>query len=291
MIELVINKKLWSPAGEMNLQIETTIEKGTFLTLYGKSGAGKTSILRIISGLMEADNGYIQVNQRSWYDSKKRINLSPQERKVGFLFQDYALFPNMSVKENLNYASTKNNDQENIDELTEIMELGELLNLKPQNLSGGQKQRIALARSLVQKPEILLLDEPLSALDNEMRIKLQPYILKLHKEFNLTTILVSHNTSEILKMSDRMIVLDEGKLVNDGYPSEVFSHKEVSGKFQFVGEVISIEKVDFIFIVSILIGQELVKVAADESEVHSLMPGDNVIVASKAFNPIIRKLS
>jgi len=112
----------------------------------------------------------------------------------------------------------------------------------------------------------------------------------LHKEYQLTTLLVSHDTSEIFKLSDKMIVLENGKIIREGSPSRVFSHKKVSGKFQFIGELIKIEKQDFIYILSILIGHDLVKVVADESEVDSLSPGDRLLVASKAFNPIIRKL-
>jgi molybdate transport system ATP-binding protein len=291
MIELSINKKLLSPSGEMALQLTVDIEKGNFVTLYGKSGAGKTSTFRIIAGLLEADEGRIVVNGETWLDTSLGIKLKPQKRKVGFLFQDYALFPNMTVKENLEFATGKSQDGKIIKELVEIMELGELQSRKPETLSGGQKQRVALARSLVQRPKVLLLDEPLSALDMEMRLKLQPYILQVHKDYGLTTILISHDTSEILKMSDLMIVIDEGQIIKQGTPAEVFTHKEVSGKFQFVGEVISMERQDFIFIVSVLIGNELVKVISNESEVESLEIGDKVLVASKAFNPIIKKIT
>ena len=290
MIELSIHKKLWSPLGKMPLQVKIDIEKGSFVTLYGKSGAGKTSTLRIIAGLLAADKGRIVVNGESWLDTEKGINLKPQKRKVGFLFQDYALFPNMSVKENLAFALGKYKDSKIIGELIEITELGELQGRKPETLSGGQKQRVALARSLVQRPEVLLLDEPLSALDLEMRLKLQPFILQVHRDYGLTTILISHDTSEILKMSDLMIVIDEGQIIKQGTPAEVFTHKEVSGKFQFVGEVISMERQDFIFIVSLLIGNELVKVISTDNEVESLKAGDKVLVASKAFNPIIKKI-
>ena len=291
MIELAIQKKLWSPDGEMTLNIEEQVEKGSFVTLYGKSGAGKTSALRIMAGLLKADQGRISVNGSIWMDSEKGISLKPQLRKVGFLFQDYALFPNMSVKGNLNFALNKGDDPRVVDELIDMMELGELENRKPETLSGGQKQRVALARALVHRPELLLLDEPLSALDIEMRLKIQPYILQVHRDYNLTTILVSHDTSEIIKMSDRMLVIDNGLITRKGTPAEVFSHHEVSGKFQFVGEVIQIEKQDFIYIISVLIGNELVKVVANESEVQDLTLGDKVLVASKAFNPIIKKIS
>ena len=290
MIELSLHKKLLSPSGEMHLQIECAIEKGSFITLYGKSGAGKTTILRILAGLMEPDNGKLKVNNTTWIDTNKKIHLQPQKRKVGFVFQDYALFPNMSVKENLLFALNKGDDKKIVSELIEIVELGELQNRKPETLSGGQKQRVALARALVQKPELLLLDEPLSALDNEIRQKLQQYIIQVHREFGLTTILVSHDISEILKMSSQVLEIEHGKIIKQGTPLEVFTNKEVSGKFQFTGEVIAIEKQDFIFIISILIGKDFVKVIADESEAKTLNIGDKVLVASKAFNPIIRKI-
>lgn len=290
MIDFSVHKILTSPSGDMQLKAEFHVKKNSLVTLYGKSGAGKTSILKMFAGLLNPKSGKIKVNDEVWFDSKKDINISPQKRKLGFVFQDYALFPNMTVKENLEFALIKNQNRKIIDELIDIIELGNLQNRKPKTLSGGQQQRVALARSLVQKPEILLLDEPLSALDNEMRIKLQDYILKVHKEYNLTTFLVSHDISEILKMSDNIIVMESGQITKQGSPSEIFDTGGFSGKFQFTGEVLSIEKHDFIFIVSILIGKDLVKVIADECEAESLKIGDKVLVASKAFNPVIKKL-
>jgi molybdate transport system ATP-binding protein len=290
MIKLSFHKKLWSPSGDMRLDIGLDLSPGTFISLYGESGAGKTSLLRIFAGLLAPDEGRIVVNEVTWLDTSMRINLPPQKRKIGFLFQDYALFPNMTVKENLLFALNKGQDKKTVEELIEIIELGELQHRMPETISGGQKQRVALARALVQKPKILLLDEPLSALDHAMRKKLQHHILQVHREYNLTTILVSHDISEILKMSDHMLVIENGKIIKQGKPAEVFTHKEVSGKFQFTGEIVGIQKQDFIFILTILIGNELVKVVADESEANKLSMGDKVLVASKAFNPIIRKI-
>lgn len=290
MIEISIKKKLKSASGEMLLEINCNIEKGNLITLYGKSGAGKTSTLRILAGLLAPDEGYISANNKIWLNTKKNINLRPQKRKVGFVFQDYALFPNMTVKENLLFALEKGQDKNIVQELIEIVELGELQNRKPETLSGGQRQRVALARALVQQPELLMLDEPLSALDHEMRIKLQGHILKVHQEYGLTTILISHDISEIIKMSDKIIVLENGKIIRQGNPAEIFSHHEVGGKFQFNGEVVSMKKQDFIFIITILIGKELVKIIADENEAHNLNIGDKVLVASKSFNPIIKKI-
>jgi molybdate transport system ATP-binding protein len=290
MIKLSFHKKLWSSAGDMTLGIDLDLDQESFITLYGESGAGKTSLLRIFAGLLTPEEGRIVVNGVTWLDTSRRIDLSPQKRKIGFLFQDYALFPNMNVKENLLFALNKGQDKKTVEELIEIIELGELQHRMPETISGGQKQRVALARALVQKPKILLLDEPLSALDHAMRIKLQHHILQVHREYKLTTILVSHDISEILKMSDHMLVIENGNIIRQGKPAEVFTHKEVSGKFQFTGEIVEIQKQDFIFIITILIGNDLVKVVADEAEGKSLNIGDKVLVASKAFNPIIRKI-
>lgn len=290
MIEISIQKKLKSASGEMLLNINSTIEKGSLVTLYGKSGAGKTTILRILAGLLNPDKGVIKVNGTTWLNTNEKVNLKPQKRKIGFVFQDYALFPNMTVKENLTFALDNGEDDKIINHLIDIIELGELQNRKPDTLSGGQKQRVALARALVQKPSILMLDEPLSALDSEIRFKLQQYILKVHKEYNLTTLLISHDISEIIRMSDKVLEIDQGKIIKQGKPNEVFNYKELNAKFQFSGTIIEIEKQDFLYILTIRIGKDLVKVVADESEGQQLVIGDNILVSAKAFNPVIHKI-
>jgi len=290
MIRFSLNKELKAPGGELLLKVDCEIATGSFISLYGASGVGKTSLLRILAGLLSPDKGHIEVNGRIWLDTDEGIDLKPQQRKIGFVFQDYALFPNMTVRENRFYALPKVNETEIADELMEVIELTELQNRKPDTLSGGQKQRVALARALVGRPEILMLDEPLSALDYAMRQKLQDHILEVHRKFNLTTILISHEISEIFRLSDKIYVLENGKVTREGTPLEIFSGKEVSGKFKFTGEVISIEKEDVIYVVSVLIGNDTVKVVADVSEIEQFKVGDKVLVASKAFNPLIEKI-
>lgn len=290
MITIHLQKELLAVNGKMQLDINLNIEQGEFIALYGNSGAGKTSILRMIAGLMEADEGEIIINEKKWYDSKKKINLKTQERKIGFLFQDYVLFPNMTVEENLLFALEKKQNRQIVSELIELMELGELRNRKPEKLSGGQQQRVALARALVRKPEILMLDEPLSALDTSMRSKLQDYILRVHQQYKLTTILVSHDVGEVIKMANRIFIIENGKVTKEGNPIDVFSSKKVSGKFQFSGEVINIQKEDVIYIVTILIGANIVKIVAEEAEANAMNIGNKVMVASKAFNPVLRIL-
>jgi len=290
MIAFKIQKKLQSAAGEMLLNLDFEIKENEFVTLYGASGSGKTTTLRLLSGLTEANEGFIKVKDAIWLDTKNKIQLPPQKRKIAYVFQDYALFPNMSVRENLSYALEKGQDKSIIEELLSLMELEQLQDQKPAQLSGGQKQRVALARALVQKPKILLLDEPLSAVDNEMRVKLQDYIIRVHRKYKLTTILVSHDIAEIYKMSDKVIVLENGKISKQGTPDAVFSSRLMSGKFQFVGEILKIEKENFIYIVVVLIGNNVVKIIAMEEEIKDLNIGNKVLIASKAFNPIITKI-
>lgn len=291
MIQLSLHKELRAANGELHLDVNLEIKEGQLITIYGNSGAGKTSILRMIAGLMEPDDGKISVKGKDWIDSAKRIYLKPQERKIGFVFQDYALFPNMTVKENLLYALDNGQDKQIVNELIEIIELEDLQNRKPETLSGGQKQRVSLARTLVRKPDLLLLDEPLSALDVEMRSKLQDYILKVHNQYNLTTILISHDIGEVIKMSDKTYVIEDGKITKQGKPIEIFTSKQLSGKFQFTGEILQIEREDVVYVITILIGANIVQILADESEASTMKIGDKVIVASKAFNPVIRKIN
>lgn len=290
MISIDIHKELEGSDGKLALKVQSDITTGSFVTLYGPSGSGKTSTLRMMAGLMKPDAGNISVNSKTWFNSGKRIDLPPQRRNIGYVFQDYALFPHLSVRENLEFALKNKKDKSVVDELIELTELGDLQRRKPNTLSGGQQQRVALARSLVQKPGVLLLDEPLAALDYKIRLKMQDYLLKLHREFKLTTILVSHDIGEISKLSDLVLVLENGQISNTGKPAEVFVGQQISGKFKFVGEVLQIEAQDVIYVVSVLIQNQVIKVIAQENEVQGIGVGSKVLIASKAFNPVIQKI-
>ena len=287
MIEISIEKKLIAPHGQMNLSVELNIQAGESLAIYGESGAGKTTVLRILAGLMMPEKGWIRSGEAIWLDTQKKTCLPPQHRSVGFVFQDYALFPNMTVLKNLQYALPKSSSSEIIDELLALTDLGGLADRKPATLSGGQRQRVALARALVRQPEILLLDEPLSALDRDMRRKLQNEIIKLQQRFGFTCILVSHDPAEIFKLAKRMIVLEQGKIIRAGGITDVFIGKKLSGKYKFEGEILQIQKDDVVYIVTVSIGHNIVKVIATDKEVHDLDIGDRVIVSSKAFNPVL----
>ena len=290
MISCEIEKTLRAPGGEMKLHLELEFKKGDLVTLYGESGAGKTSTLRMLAGLLTPDRGRIVVGGQTWFDSGSKINLKPQQRKLGFVFQDYALFPHMTVRENLEYGLKSREDKNIVSHLIELVSLEDLQDRRPVTLSGGQKQRVALARALVGKPELLLLDEPLSALDARIRARLQDAILALHREFGLTTLLISHDLGEIHKLSDHVVELEQGSVLRQGSPEQLFLQNRISGKFRFTGQVLSVEASGVLHIVTVLIQNQLVKVVAQEKEIYDLKVGDRVLVASKAFNPVLQKL-
>jgi len=290
MIDINIIKPLNTADGEINLVVDKKINDGEFLTLFGKSGSGKTTLLRIIAGLEVPKSGYIKVDDEVWFDSDKGINLSAQRRHVGFVFQDYALFPNMSVEENLKFALKNKNEYKKVDDILKIMEIQNLKNMKPQHLSGGQKQRVAVARALMREPKILLLDEPLSALDSSMRQKLQDELLLVHQKFGITSLLVSHDISEVFKLSKRVFKISNGEITDDGSPSEVFANQNISGKFKIVGEVLSIKKSDILYIVEVLAHNEIIKVTALKDDIKELHVSDKILLSSKAFNPILTKI-
>lgn len=223
MIQIDIYKRLHGSHGDMNLDVKLDIQKGEFIALMGESGSGKTTLLRVLAGLEKAE-GDISVEDVFWL--KKQKMLPPQQREIGFVFQDYALFENMSVEENLLFV---NDDKALAKRLLEMTELTGLASRNVKGLSGGQKQRVSLCRAMMKKPKLLLMDEPLSALDPIMRTKLQDEILKLHKTFGTTTIMVSHDADVSYHLADRILVINHGKIVADGSIKEVLvkSTKEV----------------------------------------------------------------
>ncbi|SFV66656.1 Molybdenum transport ATP-binding protein ModC (TC 3.A.1.8.1) [hydrothermal vent metagenome] len=211
MISIDIHKRLHGSQGQMSLDIKLDIEQGEFVVLMGESGSGKTTLLRILAGLEKAE-GCIVVEGDSWEQ------VVPQKRQIGFVFQDYALFENMSVEENLLFVKR---DKALAQKLLALTELTGLASFNVKNLSGGQKQRVSLCRAMMNKPKLLLMDEPLSALDMKMRELLQEEIAKLHKAFGTTTIMVSHDAVSSYALADRIIVLKQGKIMKDGMKDEV----------------------------------------------------------------------
>jgi molybdate transport system ATP-binding protein len=194
MIAVDIEKKLKAYNGLQALRIKKNFLPGGITRITGPSGAGKTTLLKMIAGLITPDNGVIKATDAIWFDVSQKINLSPQQRRVGFVFQDYALFPNMSVKQHLEYAT---DDAEWITRLLKIGGLETFTDHKPDHLSGGQQQRLAIMRALAIKPKLILMDEPFSALDIKMKSALIAALQILFTELGATTLIVSHNPQEL----------------------------------------------------------------------------------------------
>jgi len=194
MISINIEKKLKAYSGQQWLKVNREFTDGSIIKIYGPSGAGKTTLLKIIAGLVSPEKGIIKVDDAIWIDTSTKIDLSPQKRMAGFVFQNYALFPNMTVQEHLEYATK---DAEWIDRLLSIGKLETLTTHKPEHLSGGQQQRLAILRALAIKPKLLLMDEPFSALDQQMKVVLIGELKLLFAELGLTVLIVTHNPQEL----------------------------------------------------------------------------------------------
>lgn len=288
MIKIDINHPINTAKGTLDLNFKKDIELEKITALFGESGAGKTTLLKIIAGLIKPKLGRIEVDNELWFDSSKGFDLALQKRKIGFVFQDYALFPNMSVKDNIAYAA---NSKKKVEELLALMELENLAKIYPKNLSGGQAQRVALARALAREPKILLLDEPLSALDFKMRAALQDELAKILHHFKITTLLVSHDLAEIYKLSHRILELKNGKIVKDFSKNEFFTHSSISAKLRLSGVLLDIKKSDILMVLTLLLNQDIIKITLNEEEFlkdyKNLKIGDTLILSIKAFNPII----
>lgn len=213
---------------EPSFTVDVSFEAGNeLIVLFGQSGSGKTTTLRCIAGLEKPNGGKITVNGTVYFDCHKNIDLPPQQRSLGYVFQNYALFPHMDVKKNITYGLRGRTDREKEKRMREMLHLLHIEGLEdhyPSQLSGGQKQRVALARALAPGPDILLLDEPFSALDMIVRMKLRERIKLIQKELNIPVLFITHNPVEAFTLADRIIVFHEGTVQQTGTPEEVFYH-------------------------------------------------------------------
>jgi molybdate transport system ATP-binding protein len=216
MLQISVKKELQGSQGKMILDVKLHIQQGEFVVLMGESGSGKTTLLRILAGLEKAE-GEIVVEGLSWH------NVAPQKRSIGFVFQDYALFENMTVEENLLFVKEDNALAKKLLSLTELIGLAKR---NVQSLSGGQKQRVSLCRAMMNQPKLLLMDEPLSALDEKMRLNLQNEIAKLHRAFGTTTVMVSHDAEASYALADRIIVLEQGHIIKEGSKDEILKQEK-----------------------------------------------------------------
>jgi len=223
-ISVTIKKSL----REFDLDVEWEAEN-ELVALFGYSGSGKTMTLRAISGLVAPDSGKVFLNGRPLFDSTAGINERPQNRQTGYVFQDLALFPHMTVADNIAYGLNKHDTKDSKNRISEMIDIFHLRGLEkklPTRLSGGQRQRVAFARALAVKPSLLLLDEPFSALDSMIRLEMRSVLKAIQKTFNIPVILVTHDFPEALELADKMIVYSEGKIQQRGTPVDIFRNPE-----------------------------------------------------------------
>jgi iron(III) transport system ATP-binding protein len=220
--------------------IEIQVAEGTFCSLLGPSGCGKTTLLNMIGGLDQPDAGEIVLGDDTVYSASKRINLGTEKRNIGYVFQNYALWPHMTVLDNVGYSlrlrrQPRAGRDKQSREMLERLELGHLAGRYPYQLSGGQQQRVAIARSLVYHPRLLLLDEPLSNLDAQLRERARSWLKSVHDSFKLTTILVTHDQVEALSLSNQVVLLEKGHVVQVGSPQDVYETPANAYVAEFVG--------------------------------------------------------
>ena len=216
------------------LTIDAWFECGGGVTaLFGKSGAGKTSIVQMLAGLMTPDNGQISIDGTPVYDSAIGLNVAPERRRVGYVFQDARLFPHMNVRRNLDYGARRNRDRAGsatgpgFDDVVDVLAIAPLLDRQPHLLSGGEKQRVALGRALLSAPRLLLMDEPLAALDAERKWEVLPFIDRIQRDFGTPIVYVSHSIEEILQIADTMVLIANGGVSNAGPVEEVLNRPDL----------------------------------------------------------------
>jgi len=225
MIDINIEKKYKN----FHINIKYTCEDIDITALSGRSGAGKTSVINMISGLCKPDKGHIIINNKCVYNSSKKINIPPEKRRFGYVFQEARLFPHMSVMSNLTYGMKLVPAKKryiNIDHVIDLLDLAKVLNRRPAKLSGGEKQRVAIGRALLTSPYLLLMDEPLASLDQSRKHEVLPFIKKLSTELSIPVLYVSHNMEEISAIAKKILVLIQGALKVSGNIEEIIIQKD-----------------------------------------------------------------
>lgn len=234
MTNLSIDIKSKLHSYDMDISFKTSSKR---IGILGASGAGKSMLLKFISGIISPDHGTIKIDEEIIFDSSKKINIKPQKRDVAYMFQNYALFPNMTVRENIEIViqGSKELRKEKASEYMKKFHIFDLADKRPKDLSGGQQQRVALARIMVYEPKVILLDEPFSALDSNLKDKLQIELEEMLSGFDGTIIMVSHSKDEIYRFSEELLIVDKGKIVEYGPTKKTFSHPKTLEGAKIIG--------------------------------------------------------
>jgi molybdate transport system ATP-binding protein len=283
--EIVVQiEKRFSSGATIRADFRLELSRMSTAILFGPSGSGKTTVLRCIAGLERPDHGIISFRDEVWFDSSRGIFQPPQRRAVGFLYQDYALFPHLTIRENIEYGLGQRHRRERrkiSDEMMRLFEIGELADRRPRQISGGQAQRVALARAMAPQPRLLLMDEPLAALDIPTRARLRRELRRLLEEIRIPSLLVTHDRTEAISLGHQIVVLAEGAVRQVGPVDEVFGHpadavvaKTVGVETLLLGTIAAIES----GLASVLVNRVEVCAVATED----LGPGDPVHVCIRA---------
>lgn len=225
MISLTLDVTLRQQEFTLEVRESASVE---VLGLYGPSGSGKTSLLEAIAGLRTPDEGEIKINDRVLFSSRAGVDLAPQERHIGYVPQDALLFPHLDVERNIRYGERSDTPPDLFRSLTQILELDPLLSRRVRHLSGGEKQRVAIARALITRPTVLLLDEPLAGVDRARRELILPYVLRIRRDLHVPLVYVTHDAAELTAIADRVLRLDNGRVVAAGPPSAVVTDGPVA---------------------------------------------------------------
>lgn len=296
LLELKNIKKSFTPGEDVLDDICLTVARGEFVTLLGSSGCGKTTTLRIIAGLEQTDSGSV------WINGQDVTKLPPDKRDVNTVFQNYALFPHMNVAENIGYGLKlrkvpRGEIKKKVAQMLELVQLEGYEKRKPSELSGGQKQRVAIARALVNNPKVLLLDEPLGALDLQLRRAMQIELKHLQKKLGITFIYITHDQEEAINMSDRIAVMRDGRIEQIGTPDEIYNHPKTSYVATFVGNANILHGVAESIqgenaIVKIGNDRVIVKLETSQQDTGAkqhLTAGENVTLAVRSENILLQE--
>ncbi len=282
-------KKTFSDSSTIQFDWSTPIDQPRITVLFGPSGSGKTTILRCLAGLEYPEEGQIQFHDQTWLNTQRRIRWRPQRRDVGFLFQEHTLFPHLSVIDNLTYGLKQTEQSERLsigNQWLERFAMKEIAHRYPHQISGGQQQRVALARAIIRRPQLMLLDEPLSALDNSLRQRLRAELKKTLLQSPVPTIIVTHDRAEAMYLADDVVVMNQGQILQQGDKQSVFGTPKNKEVAEIVGvETIlvgMIERIDQGLATISVQGTKLTAIATDEmriaSQVHVCLRAEDVLI-------------